>query len=200
MQRMLPVSAPNCQRLNCEVTPPSPPPSGGVSRSSDLRGDSQHPALWDHAAARQLPTGGHAPQLHQLRLPQRRGGGAGRPWASRARPSDPRQEIQHVRRPAVGLLRAPTGDSVSQWWGAVRLNSPSLPPSVFSPEIFKQRTFESVTPRVMQVKIHNLSYEIHTIRVQIIDRADLIFIICIFQWQFWTTRVVVLCLISSAEP
>lgn len=181
-------------RAELRVCLPSPPPSGGVSRSSDLRGDSEHLALWDHAAARQLPPGGHAPQLHQLRLPQRRGGGARRPWASGTRSSDPRQEIQHVRRPTTGPLRAPAAHSISQRWGTFRLNSPSLPPSVFTPEFFKHRTFESITPRVMQVKmtsLHNLSYEIHTIRAQILFRADSIFIISIFQLQFWTTGVVV---------
>lgn len=95
---------------------PSAPPSGGVSWSPDLRGDSEHLALWDPAAARQLPAGGHAPQLHKLRLSQRRGGGAGRAGASRARPPDPREEIQHVRRPAAGPLKA------QLQWGASGLN------------------------------------------------------------------------------
>lgn len=134
-----------CQALNCGVTLPSPPPAGGVSRSSDLWGDSEHLALRDHAAARQFPTGGHTPQLHQKRLPQRGGGGAGRPWASRARPSDPRQEIQHVRRPTTGPLRAPTAHSVPQWWGTFRLKAPSLLPSVFTPEFFKH-TVECLSP------------------------------------------------------
>lgn len=86
----------------------SPPTSGGVSRSSHLRGDSEHLALRGHAAAGQLPAGGHASELHQLRLSQRGRGRARRRWAPRARPTNPRQEIQHVRRPAPGTLKPQT--------------------------------------------------------------------------------------------
>lgn len=96
----------------------SPSTSGGVSRSSHLRGDSEHLALRDHAAAGQLPAGGHASELHQLRLSQRGRRRARRRWAPRARPANPRQEIQHVRRPATGTLKPQTAGarfSYPQW-------------------------------------------------------------------------------------
>lgn len=79
--------------------------SGGVSWSSHLWGDSEHLALRDDATAWQLPVRGHEAELHQLRLSQRGWGGARRSWASRACPSNSRQEVQHVRRPATGTLR-----------------------------------------------------------------------------------------------
>lgn len=78
---------------------------GGVPWSSHLWGDPELAALWDHATARQLPSGGHTPKLQQLWLSERGRGWARRNGAARARPKNPRQTVQHVRRSPAGTLR-----------------------------------------------------------------------------------------------
>lgn len=60
--------------------------SGGIPWSANLRGDSEHLALRDDAAARQLPARGHASEIQQLWLSQRGGGGAWRSRTARACP------------------------------------------------------------------------------------------------------------------
>lgn len=73
-----------------------------------------------------------------------------------------------------------------QPWGALRLKL-----SILAAECSQLQSSLNIAGLLKVTSLHSVSYETHTIRAQIICRADVIFIISIFHLPFWATGVVV---------